>query len=183
MKRTFLIFILTGIIAILLLAGCKILISEIIEDVEKTRLLSNVDSAEKITRCPFCYAPLEQHALLCAYCKASLLNDSRALSKIDPYAVERRILQQAAERFERVLAAEVNPKILFQKRDIRGKGLNDPMHRKDLQIATVHVGKIRHYKITWLSSCNFSLFRKSHFFVFQSNFIAVMTVSDKYMLS
>ncbi|MCI5144280.1 MAG: response regulator [Candidatus Electrothrix sp. AR3] len=86
---------------------------EIIEDVEKARLLKNVAPTTRVMRCPFCYAPLEQQASVCIYCKASLLTDASTLPKIDPYAVKRETLQQAAERFERVLAAEVNPKMLF----------------------------------------------------------------------
>ena len=86
---------------------------EILADVEKARLLKDVAPTARVTRCPFCYAPMEHQAAFCAYCKASLLTDAATLAKIDPYTVERQIVQQAAERFERVLAAEVNPKILF----------------------------------------------------------------------
>lgn len=84
---------------------------DILEDVEKARLL-NAD-AVRIVRCPFCYAPLEQQAALCPCCKASVLSESLTPESINPYAVERRLILQAVERFDRILAAEVNPKVLF----------------------------------------------------------------------
>ncbi|CAK8721431.1 MAG: twitching motility two-component system response regulator PilG [Candidatus Electronema aureum] len=87
--------------------------ADILEDVEKARLLNSAAAEAKIIRCPFCYAPLEHQAPACICCKASLLTESSALAKIDPYAVDRRLILQAAGRFEKVLAAEVNPKILF----------------------------------------------------------------------
>jgi twitching motility two-component system response regulator PilG len=87
--------------------------AEILEDIEKARLMSSAAAEAKIIRCPFCYAPLEPQAPACAFCKASLLTESTALAKLDPYAVEQRLIRKAATRFEKVLAAEVNPKILF----------------------------------------------------------------------
>ncbi|MCW5200762.1 response regulator [Desulfobulbus sp. F4] len=42
-----------------------------------------------------------------------MLTESAALAKLDPYTVEQRLIRKAATRFEKVLAAEVNPKILF----------------------------------------------------------------------
>ncbi|MCI5221281.1 MAG: response regulator [Candidatus Electrothrix sp. AR4] len=86
--------------------------NDILEDAEKVRLLKKVESG-KMIRCPFCYAPLEQQVILCTFCKANVLSDSSTLAQIDPYLVERRLIQRATERFERVLAAEVNPRILF----------------------------------------------------------------------
>lgn len=87
--------------------------AEILEDIEKARLMSSAAAEAKIIRCPFCYAPLEPQAPACVFCKASLLTESTALAKLDPYAVEQRLIRKAATRFEKVLAAEVNPKILF----------------------------------------------------------------------
>ncbi|MCI5148321.1 MAG: response regulator [Candidatus Electrothrix sp. MAN1_4] len=82
----------------------------ILEDIEKARLFKGHG---KIIRCPFCFAPMEQQALFCSYCQANALSNSSTLAQIDPYKVERKIIQQAAVRFERVLADEVNPKILY----------------------------------------------------------------------
>lgn len=82
----------------------------ILEDVEKIRQFKG---NEKINRCPFCYAPMEQQDIFCSYCKANPLSDSSTLSRIDPYKVERKMVQQAAQRFERVLADEVNPRLLY----------------------------------------------------------------------
>ena len=82
----------------------------ILEDIEKVRLFKGNG---KIVRCPFCFAPMEQQAVFCPYCQANALSDSSTLAQIDPYKVERKIIQQAATRFERVLADEVNPKILY----------------------------------------------------------------------
>ncbi len=89
--------------------------ADVLEDVEKARLLSSAGATTelKVSRCPFCYAPLEQQATGCAFCKASLLIESSSLAKLDICAVEQRLIRQAVMRFERVLAAEVNPKILF----------------------------------------------------------------------
>ncbi len=87
--------------------------SEILEDVEKARHLGISAVETKIVRCPFCYAPLEPPAAVCFCCKSSLLTESSALAKLDLAAVEQRLLRKAAARFEKVLAAEVNPKILF----------------------------------------------------------------------
>lgn len=84
---------------------------DVLAEVEKARQLGGAAEA-KIIRCPFCYAPQEQQPS-CPCCKASLLTESSALAKLDAQAVDRRLLLQAAGRFERVLAAEVNPKILF----------------------------------------------------------------------
>lgn len=86
--------------------------TEILAEVEKARQLNGAAAEARIARCPFCYAPQEQQPA-CPFCKASLLTESSALAKLDPQAVDRRSLLQAAARFERVLAAEVNPKILF----------------------------------------------------------------------
>jgi len=86
--------------------------AEILAEAEKARQLNSAAAEAKVTRCPFCYAP-QEHQLSCPCCKASLLTESSALAKIDPYAVDRRLILQAAGRFEKVLAAEVNPKILF----------------------------------------------------------------------
>jgi twitching motility two-component system response regulator PilG len=82
----------------------------VLEDVEKTRIFKG---GEKVVRCPFCYAPMEQHAVFCSYCRANALSDSSTLSQIDPYKVERKMVQQAAKRFERVLTDEVNPRLLY----------------------------------------------------------------------
>uniref|UniRef100_UPI004055D816 response regulator n=1 Tax=Candidatus Electronema sp. TaxID=2698783 RepID=UPI004055D816 len=84
---------------------------DVLAEVEKARQLGGAAEA-KIMRCPFCYAPQEQQPS-CPCCKASLLTEPSALAKLDPQVVDRRLLLQAAGRFERVLAAEVNPKILF----------------------------------------------------------------------
>ncbi len=86
--------------------------TNILEDVAKTRLFKD-SGAAKIIRCPFCYAPLASRTVLCTCCKANVLSDSSTLAQIDPYSVERHLVQRAVERFERVLAAEVNPRILF----------------------------------------------------------------------
>ncbi|MGR0480843.1 MAG: response regulator [Candidatus Electronema sp. V4] len=86
--------------------------ADVLAEVEKARQLSGAAAEAKIIRCPFCYAPQEQQHS-CPSCKASLLTESSALAKLDPQDVDRRLLHQAAGRFERVLAAEVNPKILF----------------------------------------------------------------------
>ncbi|WP_446009192.1 response regulator [Candidatus Electrothrix sp.] len=82
----------------------------ILEDVEKARLFKG---SEKIIRCPFCFAPMEQHAVFCPYCRANALSDSSTLSKIDPYKVERKMVLEAVARFEQVLADEVNPRLLY----------------------------------------------------------------------
>ncbi len=87
--------------------------AELLEEIQKSRLLNGLDPEVKINRCPFCYAPVEQHSSFCGFCKAGTLNDAKTLVQIDTQAVERRLVQQAAKRFERVLAAEVNPKMLF----------------------------------------------------------------------
>ncbi|WP_417911196.1 response regulator [Candidatus Electronema sp. PJ] len=87
--------------------------ADILEDVEKARLLSSTAGEVKVSRCPFCYAPLELQAAVCIFCKSSLLTESKALAKLDTGAVDQRLMRQAATRFEKVLAAEVNPKILF----------------------------------------------------------------------
>jgi twitching motility two-component system response regulator PilG len=87
--------------------------SEILEEIQKSRILNGLDSEVKIGRCPFCFAPLEQPTAFCGFCKAGTLSDAETLTKLDIYAVDRRLVQQAAKRFERVLAAEVNPKMLF----------------------------------------------------------------------
>jgi twitching motility two-component system response regulator PilG len=86
--------------------------ADILEDIEKVRLFKKTES-EKNVRCPFCYAPLGHQAVLCVYCKANVLSDSSTLARIDHYSVERHLIQRAVKRFERVLAAEVNPRILF----------------------------------------------------------------------
>ena len=82
----------------------------ILEDVAKARLFKG---SGKVVRCPFCYAPMEQQAVFCSYCRANALSDSSTLAQIDPYKVERKMVQQAAKRFERVLADEVNPRLLY----------------------------------------------------------------------
>ncbi|CAK8719433.1 Response regulatory domain-containing protein [Candidatus Electronema halotolerans] len=87
--------------------------AEIGEEVEKTRLLGSVAQDARISRCPFCYAPMEQHSPFCPCCRAGVLTEAETLAKIDFYAVEQRHVRAAAARFEKVLAAEVNPKILF----------------------------------------------------------------------
>uniref|UniRef100_UPI0040570904 response regulator n=1 Tax=Candidatus Electronema sp. TaxID=2698783 RepID=UPI0040570904 len=86
---------------------------DIMEDVEKARLLGSAAADIKVIRCPFCYAPLEPTATGCGFCKACLLTESASLTKLDPIGIEQRLLRRAASRFEKVLAAEVNPKILF----------------------------------------------------------------------
>ncbi|WP_417912387.1 response regulator [Candidatus Electronema sp. TJ] len=88
--------------------------AEIMEDVEKFRLFGNAAADDlKAIRCPFCYAPLEPAAAVCGFCKACLLTEFASLTNLDPGSVEQRLLRRAAGRFEKVLAAEVNPKILF----------------------------------------------------------------------
>ncbi|MCW5211831.1 response regulator [Desulfobulbus sp. TB] len=83
---------------------------QILEDVEKARLFTG---SGKIIRCPFCFAPLELHIIFCSYCRANALSNSSTLAQIDPYKVERKIVLRAATRFERLLADEVNPRLLY----------------------------------------------------------------------
>ena len=82
----------------------------ILEDVEKARLCKG---SGKVNRCPFCFAPVDPQAVFCSYCRANPLTDSSTLAQIDPYKVERKMVQQATKRFERVLADEVNPRLLY----------------------------------------------------------------------
>ncbi|MCI5127263.1 MAG: response regulator [Candidatus Electrothrix sp. AW3_4] len=83
---------------------------QILEDVKKARLFQG---SGKLIRCPFCFAPLEQHIILCSYCQANALSNSSTLAQIDPYKVERKVVLRAATRFERLLADEVNPRLLY----------------------------------------------------------------------
>ena len=71
----------------------------ILEDVEKARLCKG---SGKVNRCPFCFAPVDPQAVFCSYCRANPLTDSSTLAQIDPYKVERKMVQQATKRFERV---------------------------------------------------------------------------------
>jgi twitching motility two-component system response regulator PilG len=87
--------------------------AEIAEEVEKARLLGSAAQDARISRCPFCYAPMEQHSPFCPCCRAGVLTEAETLAKIDFQAVDHRLVRSAAARFEKVLAAEVNPKILF----------------------------------------------------------------------
>ncbi|XOF34374.1 MAG: response regulator [Candidatus Electrothrix sp. YB6] len=82
----------------------------VLEDVEKMRRFGGTG---KVARCPFCYAPQEADAVLCGYCRANAQPDSSTLGQINPLSVDRKVLLRATDRFDRVLAAEVNPRILF----------------------------------------------------------------------
>jgi twitching motility two-component system response regulator PilG len=87
---------------------------EVIEETEKYKsaALLNLD---EVTRCPFCYAPIASKAADCHYCKLYLIVNSEILPMISTWTGEtqQKILDEAIERYEQVLARELNPRVLF----------------------------------------------------------------------
>jgi twitching motility two-component system response regulator PilG len=67
---------------------------------------------EQIRRCPFCYAPIAEKAVDCHCCRASLVVNAEILAKIGDRA-DYRELRAALDRFEGVLARELNIPVLF----------------------------------------------------------------------
>jgi len=67
---------------------------------------------EQIRRCPFCYAPIDEKAVDCHCCRSALSVSAEILSTIGDRA-DHRELRAALERFEWVLARELNKPVLF----------------------------------------------------------------------
>jgi len=85
---------------------------EMLEDIKKIRS-SDIVPYTKLTRCPFCYAPVDVQAPWCHYCKSNLLVDASTFSQMYTNTVHPTFVQQALERFEKVLDGELNTKLLF----------------------------------------------------------------------
>lgn len=85
---------------------------DMLEDIKKVRSLESVPYTE-IVRCPFCYAPVDRQGSWCLYCKSNLLVNVSSFPMIDANTVQHSLVQQAFERFEKVLANELSTKLLF----------------------------------------------------------------------
>lgn len=70
------------------------------------------EKLSKIRRCPFCFAPTGKEVAQCCFCKSHLVVSKNILLKIGQNVV-RSELQIALARFDRVLAREVNTRVLF----------------------------------------------------------------------
>jgi len=70
---------------------------------------------QQVSRCPFCYAPVDPQAKECHFCKSYLVVNSDNLPLISTWTSEgqERILHRAIDRYEQVLSRELNPKVLF----------------------------------------------------------------------
>ncbi len=70
---------------------------------------------QEVSRCPFCYAPVDAQATACHFCKSYLVVTSEILPMISTWTSkgQERILHQAIDRFEHILSRELNAKVLF----------------------------------------------------------------------
>ena len=80
---------------------------EVLEEIDKIELAKQALEGEEISHCPFCWAPLNEKALECPHCRAHLLIDEDLLSRSKD--ANQQILQQAVDRYTRVVARENSP--------------------------------------------------------------------------
>lgn len=80
---------------------------EIVEEIDKVELAKGVLARGQISHCPFCWAPLNLKVIECPYCRAHLFIHEELL--VCTKAANRQILQQAIERYTRVVTRETNP--------------------------------------------------------------------------
>ena len=84
---------------------------DVLWDIEKVRSALKAD-VNKITRCPFCYAPTDFHASQCHFCEAYIVVDINILRALNG-SVNRAEMVRALKRFDEILTTELNNTILF----------------------------------------------------------------------
>lgn len=80
---------------------------EVVEEIKKVELAKGMLASGQITRCPFCWAPLNVKVLECSYCRAHLFVHEELFTSTK--AANRQILQQAVDRYTRVITGGTNP--------------------------------------------------------------------------
>ena len=80
---------------------------EVVTEIEKVELAKKELEGEEFSRCPFCRAPLNVKVLECPYCRAHLSIDKESF--IPAEDANQEILQEAVDRYARVVAKEANP--------------------------------------------------------------------------
>lgn len=84
---------------------------QVAEDIKKFQAAVKLD-LHQVRRCPFCYAPNDVAAIQCHYCKAFLNVNKDILTRIEQQEASNE-LRTALDRFDRVLARELNIPVLF----------------------------------------------------------------------
>ena len=84
---------------------------EVTRDIRKFSAASKI-GLEKMRRCPFCYAPIAKQAAHCHFCGAFLAVNAEVLPRLSARADDKE-MRRALERFENVLARELNIPVLF----------------------------------------------------------------------
>lgn len=80
--------------------------TEVVDEINKLKCADKFSENESIQRCPFCWCPNRSGSLQCDYCSAHLQIHTRVF-EAEKNAKEE-ILNQAAERYLRVIAREKN---------------------------------------------------------------------------
>lgn len=84
---------------------------EVAQDIRKFSAANKI-GLEKMSRCPFCYAPIAEQAAHCHFCGAFLAVNAEVLPRLRE-SVDNKEMRLALERFEKVLARELNVPVLF----------------------------------------------------------------------
>jgi len=84
---------------------------DVTRDIRKFSAASKI-GLEKMSRCPFCYAPIAERAAHCHFCGAFLAVNAEVLPRLSE-RVDNNEMRLALERFENVLARELNVPVLF----------------------------------------------------------------------
>lgn len=84
---------------------------DVTKDIQKFSAASKM-GLEQMCRCPFCYAPIAEQAAHCHFCGAFLAVNAEVLPRLSE-RVDDKAMRLALERFENVLARELNVPVLF----------------------------------------------------------------------
>jgi twitching motility two-component system response regulator PilG len=84
---------------------------EVVEEIKKVELAKGMLADGQITHCPFCWAPVNLNVLECSYCQAHLFVHEELFTSTK--AANRQVLQQAVDRFTRVITGGTNPAVHY----------------------------------------------------------------------
>ncbi len=84
---------------------------DVTRDIQKFSAASKI-GLEKMRRCPFCYAPIAEQATHCHFCGAFFAVNAEILPRLSE-KVDNKAMRLALDRFENVLARELNVPVLF----------------------------------------------------------------------
>lgn len=84
---------------------------EIQQEGFKVQWCSTNISGNRVQRCPFCWSPNDLKSIKCAYCRSYLVANAQTLP--DFGKADENILKEAVSRYDRILAKELNHKLVY----------------------------------------------------------------------